>query len=333
MQQTFLAVLSGGCLLIAILIVNYYQIKLEKDMETYLTQTRERHSQKDLETNCMDLQHFNQTFGNFHMITFNIFNCRAAILTHYLLNSSENEFLVGLQDKVIGVDGFNIYVLEWFPSSIQMPRFYAMEYIRDSIFEYDFIPDGLSRKVGLQQLLSYSEISLLENSTICCPNCNKDYRGPFKTDFMRLGPELSLTNMYNYTEEFLMEYPFFIRYVKNTSDLVKKNAVEQDPTLLRFIANQTQEIKTIALDQTPFVLKFIHNQTESDIFNAIQNNPRTLQYVHHQTDEFVQMALEKDGMALCDVRLNQTSKMIKLALQENPDAIRCVRARDLLSLL
>ena len=317
---------------------------------------------------CMDLKAFNNTFGNRTLITFNVKGSRSKNIEKYAKKdfSSEEYTIMAVEkkDSLIPTmnlpeisDGFYIFASEWFPSSImhdnydQVPEKGKID--ENYYFEYFFLPGTgylkydsadyldysfdwslniLKKRIKLKDVDSYSFIRLLENSTICCLNCeSSSYQGGFKTNMMMLEKELPLNSLYEYSEQFVKQYPTFIRYVNDQTDNMSLNAIQKDPTLIRFVKNQTAELKNLALNQNPYVLKFIENQTHSDIFFALEKIPTILEYVKNQTYEQVLFAITLDGQSLCYVKINQTKEMIIKALKNSRFAFHCVKDWDVLN--
>jgi hypothetical protein len=331
-MRLYLLVSAIGCAAIAILALFFYPTSGEKGPY-----------QRGF-TYCMDLKTFNDTFGNLHLIHFDVRGSHSRIKEQFLLDASTSMIGLTRYPTIPDFDafdhGFNIYVKEWFPSRINQNLNDRSVWIQDGhkvdddFFEYNWIqfvgggPALRPPKVALKDVDFYADITLLENSTVCCQDCRTWYRGHFKTNLMLLGEELSMENMFEYDEEFISHNPVFIRYVQNQTHDMSLMAVQKDAKLIRYVKNQTDEIKQLALHKDPNTLKFIYNQTHTDILLALKKKPRILVHVANQTNEYIELAVEKDGMSLCDVKLNQTNDMVRKALKQNRNAIKCVHDLD-----
>lgn len=123
-----------------------------------------------------------------------------------------------------------------------------------------------------------------------------------------------------YAEDSIVRDPKSIRFIDEQTERMALMAVRLDPTLIDAIHDQTERVCAVVLQQDPKLFSKIRAPTEAIIHFAMRQDPTQLKNVRNQTEAACVEAVSKCGMSLIWVE-TQTKRIVKAALDQNPDAI------------
>jgi len=156
-----------------------------------------------------------------------------------------------------------------------------------------------------------------------------------------------IENRYELEKIAVTQDGFAINYVTLQTQELKLAAVTEDSWALEYVDKQTHDLCRIAVENNGMVLEMVRNKTTALCLKAVKNCGMALKFVDKQTKQIVITALKNDGCAIqfvkhilpemyliavknCGISLefikkdNQTPEICKLAIQQNPDAIKFV---------
>ena len=118
-----------------------------------------------------------------------------------------------------------------------------------------------------------------------------------------------------------------IKYIKNPSIKVIKQAIEEDAMVISYINPEliTDNLKLLAVKKNGYTINFIANPTEEMQKEAIKNYPFAIQYIKNPTYEMMNLAIELNPQvvyALGELPKELQLKAINLAIEQDKNIIR-----------
>lgn len=84
-----------------------------------------------------------------------------------------------------------------------------------------------------------------------------------------------------------------MRYLRNQTEDICKEALKHDVRALIFIEKQTPELCMFAIKRKSWALRFVREQTEEMCREAINKDPQNMFYVREKTLELCMMAIKQ----------------------------------------
>ena len=176
--------------------------------------------------------------------------------------------------------------------------------------------------------ISYIDIMYIREVEIIDDSVVKIEQNKFKTDKFilknkQLISDFEYWNDLEFCKLYVKQNGMALRYVRNKTDELYKEAVKQNGMALRYVLKQTDEICLLAVKNFGGALKYVLVQTDEICKEAVKNYGMALKYVQLQTDEICKEAVKNIGYVL-EYVLVQTEEICLIAVKSNGLSLKYV---------
>lgn len=120
----------------------------------------------------------------------------------------------------------------------------------------------------------------------------------------------------------------FVRFFKNTENLVMIDAVQSNPHSIRWIANSADDsVKLVAVNINGHVIEYLKNASEKIQLAAVKEDGLALGFINNPSDSVKMAAVMQNGFSLQFI-LNPSEKIQIAAVKHNGKAIRYISNPD-----